>query len=178
MQYSTHDTLAILRRTPRVLRALLADLGEDWTARPYGPDTWSAHDVLAHLIHGERTDWVPRARILLQHGDARAFDPFDRQGYLDEARAKPLAALLDEFDALRKQSLADLAALNLSPADLDRRGRHPALGPVTLRNLLATWACHDLNHVAQACKALAHQYRAEVGPWEAYMSILAPPAPR
>lgn len=169
---------AILARTPAVLRALLAGLAPDWTHRPYGPGTWSAFQVLGHLIHGERTDWIPRARIILECGQSRPFDPFDRNGHEPEIRGKSLAQLLDEFERARAESLAALDGLALTPELLDRRGTHPALGTVTLRNLLATWAVHDLNHTAQVCKAMAHQARADVGPWEAYLSILAPPAPR
>lgn len=168
----------ILDRTPATLRTLLAGLDEAWTHRPYGPGTWSAHEVVAHLIFGERTDWIPRARHILAHGDARPVDPFDRAGHADLARDHSTADLLDLFERERAASLAALDAMRLTPADLARPGRHPALGRVTLGNLLATWAVHDLNHVAQACKAMAWQRQQDVGPWEKYLSILAPPNPR
>lgn len=178
MEFTLDRTLEILERTPRVLRALLSGLSEDWTHTPYGPDTWSAREVVAHLIHGEVTDWIPRARIILEEGEARHFDPFDRAGHAEPSRGQSLAQLLDEFEDLRKRNLAMLQSWQLTEAHLDKRGRHPALGPATLRQLLATWAVHDLNHMAQCCKAMAHQYKGEVGPWEAYLSILSPPAPR
>ena len=178
MEFSRERTREILSRTPATLRALLLGLGPEWAAQGYGADTWAARDVLAHLIHAERTDWIPRARVILEHGNARPFEPFDRNGYIAEARGKPLGVLLDEFEACRGASLKDLDGFGLTDAHLDRPGRHPALGPVTLRNLLATWAVHDLNDLAQSAKAMAHQYRTEVGPWEADLSILAPPNPR
>jgi len=173
------DTIRpILERTPPTLRTLLHGLDESWARRPYGPGTWSAHEVVAHLVFGERTDWIPRTRHILAHGDARPFEPFDRAGHVGLAREHTTAALLDLFERERSASLADLDALRLTPADLARAGRHPALGTVTLGHLLATWAVHDLNHVAQACKALAWQRHEDVGPWERYLSILSPPNPR
>jgi len=168
----------ILARTPQVLRALLADLPEELARRNYGPGTWSPHDILGHLIHGERTDWIPRARHILEQGDAAPFEPFDRNGHAALCRESTLARLLDLFATERAASLAVLGSMALTPEDLARRGRHPALGSVTLGELLATWVAHDLNHVAQTCKALAYQVKARVGPWEAYLSILSPPAPR
>jgi hypothetical protein len=178
MNFTVARTIEVLERTPRVFRTLLAGLSEEWTHEPYGAGTWSAREVLAHLIHGEETDWLPRVRCVLEHGESRAFDPFDRAGHVGPSRGKSVAELLEEFEALRRRNLGLLRTLGLSAADLDRPGRHPALGAVTLRQLLATWAVHDLNHIAQACKAMAHQYRGEVGAWEAYLSILSPPAPR
>lgn len=178
MDLSIARTREVLSRTPATLRAFLSGLGPEWVERPYGPGTWAARDVVAHLIHAERTDWIPRARHILEHGESRPFEPFDRNGYLAEARDKPLNLLLDEFQTLRAGALTDLDRLERSDAVLGRTGRHPALGPVTLGNLLATWAVHDLNHLAQIAKAMAYQYQTEVGPWKAYLSILAPPNPR
>jgi uncharacterized damage-inducible protein DinB len=178
MKLSFARTREVLERTPLVLTALLGGISEDWASHPYGEGTWSAHDVLAHLIHGERTDWIPRARIILEHGAAKPFEPFDRQGYVAEAREKPLDTLLAEFARCREESLAALDRLALTESLLDTPGMHPKLGPVTLRNLLSTWVVHDLNHVAQISKALAFQYSTEVGPWRQYLSILAPPSPR
>jgi hypothetical protein len=178
VDFSLDKCREILRRTPAVLRALLSNLGDHWTAHTYGPNTWSPHDILAHLINCERTDWIPRARVILEGPAGRAFPPFDRQGYLAQARGKALAALLDEFDQCRRESLASLDSFNLTEAQFDRQAQHPALGPATLRNLLATWTVHDLNHISQICKAMAYQYKEQVGPWEAYMSILSPPNPR
>jgi uncharacterized damage-inducible protein DinB len=176
MDFTLDRTFEILSRTPLILRELLSGLSDDWTHHPYGENTWSAREVVAHLVYCEIEDWIPRARIILEHGDSRAFDPFDRAGHVEPSRGKSLDELLDEFEDLRRRNLALVRSWNLT--DLDRRGRHPALGPVTLRNLLATWAVHDLNHIAQVCKAMAHQYREAAGPWEKYLSILSPPNPR
>jgi hypothetical protein len=178
MDFSLDHSREILTRTPAVLRALLSGLNEKWTANNYGPSTWSAHDIVAHLINCERTDWIPRVRSILEGPEDRAFPPFDRQGHLTEARSKPLSSLLDELEQCRREALMALASLNLKGSNLDKQGRHPALGPATLRNLIATWTVHDLNHIAQICKAMAYQYKKHVGPWEAYLSILSPPNPR
>ena len=167
------EALAILSRTPAVLDTLLRDLPDAFVTGNEGPDTWSPYDVLGHLIHGERTDWVPRAKIILEHGEARAFEKFDRFAQFEESKGKSLAALLDEFAAARRESLRQLAALNLTDADLDRRGLHPALGAVTLRNLLATWVAHDLDHLMQISRVMARQYSDEVGPWRQYMRIIS-----
>jgi hypothetical protein len=178
MNFTLDRTLEILTRTPAVLRTLLSGLDEDWTSNPYGPGTWSAGEVVAHLIHGDVTDWMARARIILELGESRPFDPFDRAGHVEPSRGKSISELLDEFETLRSRNLEILRSFRLTEAQLDRRGLHPVLGPATLRNLLATWAVHDLNHIAQICKAMAFQYGEQVGPWEAYLSILSPPAPR
>jgi hypothetical protein len=178
MQFNLDGTGKVLAITPRVLRALLEALPEGLLRANYGPETWSPHEVLGHLIHGEQTDWIPRARVILQSGEAVPFEPFDRTGHLTLCQEKTTAELLDLFDSLRGANLAVLRSLALTPADLARQGRHPALGQVTLSHLLATWVVHDLNHIAQVCKALAFQHQGEVGPWEAYLSILARPSPR
>lgn len=178
MTASIAQITAILTRTPQVLRAMLADLDPALVDATYGPGTWSAKEVVAHLIHAERTDWIPRARHILEHGDATPFQSFDRSGHAPLLRAHTLAELLDLFARERAAGLRDLEAMNLTAADLSRPGRHPALGSVTLGNLLATWAAHDLNHIAQICKAIAYQFKPAVGPWEQYLSVLAPPNPR
>jgi hypothetical protein len=178
MDFDFQGSGKILARTPLLLRTLLEGLPDSLAQANYGEGTWSPHEVVGHLIHGERTDWMPRVRLILQRGDAVAFEPFDRGGHAALCREKTLGELLSLFASLREANLAELRGLSLSPADLARRGRHPALGLVTLAQLLATWVVHDLNHVAQICKALAFQHRPEVGPWEAYLSILAPPSPR
>jgi hypothetical protein len=166
------EAASLLARTPATLDALLRGLPEGWTTANEGGDTWSPFDVIGHLIHGERADWMPRAKIILAHGEARAFEPFDRFAQFAESEGRTLASLLDEFAALRQQSLRDLAALQLTEADLDRRGRHPAFGVVTLRELLSTWVAHDLDHVAQISRVLARQYSDAVGPWRAYLRIV------
>lgn len=178
MNFNASRDTAVLARTPAVLRCLLDGLGDEWVRASYGPDTWSPHEVVGHLIFGDRTDWIPRARWILQYGESRPFQPFDRNGHAELCRRHSTAELLDMFAAERRASLDVLASLPLTPDMLARRGSHPALGVVTLEQLLCTWVVHDLNHVAQVCKGLAWQYKAEVGPWEAYLSILAPPAPR
>jgi hypothetical protein len=178
MDFDLPTARAMLARTPATLRAMLAGLDERWTEPDYGPDTWSAREVVAHLIFGEQTDWIPRARILLAHAEARPFDSFDRAGHKPLMIGATVADLLDLFERERASSLRALDALALTPADLQRRACHPALGTVTLANLLATWVVHDLNHLAQIAKAMAFQYAPQVGPWERYLSVLAPPNPR
>jgi len=165
-------TVSLLTRTPRALDALLRDLPEDWTHRNEGEGTWSASGVVAHLIHCERTDWIPRARRVLEFGETRAFEPFDREGNQRESQGKSLGQLLDEFTRLRSESLEQLRAWNLRAPDLDRRGLHPSLGTVTLSQLLATWAAHDLTHLHQISRVMAHQYREAVGPWGVYLGVM------
>jgi len=167
------EGVAILARTPGTLDAMLRGLPDGWIAANEGDRTWSPFDVVGHLIHGERTDWVPRVKIILEHGDARAFDTFDRFAQFAASEGRTLDSLLDEFARLRRDNLKELASLRLSDADLDRRGRHPAFGSVTLRQLLATWVAHDLDHVVQISRVLARQYTGEVGPWTAYLRIIS-----
>src|SRR5438874_878211 len=172
MQHNLQDTISLLARTPAALNALLRDLPETWTLRNEGGETWSAFDIIGHLIHGERTDWMPRTKMILQFGETKSFEPFDRWGQERESKAKSLAQLLDEFARLRSENLNELRALNLRQEDLERRGKHPALGVVTLSELLATWAAHDLTHLHQISRVMAHQYREAVGPWSAYLGVL------
>lgn len=172
MSHTLQDTITLLTRTPAMLDALLRELPESWTHRNEGENTWTAFDVVAHLIHAEHTDWIPRSKIILQFGDKQPFAPFDRLGYLQESQGKSLEQLLDEFARVRTKSLAELRKFNLQPKDLDRPGRHPALGAVTLSQLLATWAVHDLTHLHQISRILAHQYRTEVGPFATYLGVL------
>lgn len=178
MDFTLETGGAVLARTPGVLQALLGGLPDELAYANYGPGTWSPHEVVGHLIHGEKTDWIPRARLILEKGDAVAFEPFDRDGHRSLCREQQLPELLDLFASFRQANLAELRSMPLTKESLARPGRHPALGAVNLGQLLAAWVVHDLNHVAQVCKALAFQYRPEVGSWEAYLSILAPPAPR
>ncbi|MBL8842839.1 MAG: DinB family protein [Planctomycetes bacterium] len=165
------EALPLLERTPRVLDALLRGLPEAWLAADEGPQTWSAPLVVGHLIHGERTDWLPRVRHLREHGETRPFAPFDRFAQL-AAPPRALGELLDEFAALRRASLAELAALELQEGDLARRGRHPALGTVTLGELLATWVVHDLDHLVQIERTMAKRWGGAVGPWAAYLRVV------
>jgi DinB superfamily len=166
------DITSLLTRTPAALDALLRDLPDAWTRRNEGGESWSAYDVVGHLIVGERTDWIPRARIILEHGQSRPFDKFDRLAQFRESEGKPLGELLDEFARLRAQSLAALRALKLADDDLERRGTHPALGTVTLGQLLATWAAHDLTHLHQISRVMAHQVHDDVGPWTRYLGVM------
>lgn len=166
------EATAILVRTPATLDALLRGLPDAWIGANEGRDTWSPFDIVGHLIHGERTDWLPRIKMILEHGEARAFEPFDRLAQFAESEGRTFANLLDEFASLRQESLRDLAALHLTNADLDRRGQHPAFGVVTLRQLMATWVAHDLDHLMQISRVLARQYSDEVGPWRAYLRII------
>ncbi|HKW57531.1 MAG TPA: DinB family protein [Candidatus Acidoferrum sp.] len=172
MPLSLPDTIALLSRTPAALNALLRGLPETWTLRNEGENTWTPFAIVAHLIYADRTDWVPRAKLILQFGEARAFDPFDRSGHLREMESKSFDQLLDEFPRVRSKSLEQLRSMNLQPADLDRQGRHPAFGPVTLSQLLATWAAHDLTHLHQLSRVMAHQYCQAVGPFAAFLGVL------
>src|SRR5712691_1487298 len=181
-EFSLTEAIALLARTPATLDALLRGLPDVWVHGNEGrikeggsrdeKDTWSPFDIVGHLIVGERTDWMPRARIILKHGEARPFDPFDRLAQIKESQGKSLEQLLDEFARLRKENLAALEALNLHPQDLTRHGMHPELGAVTLSELLATWAIHDLTHLHQLSRVMAHQYHVAVGPWSAYLGVL------
>lgn len=171
----THDlteTLALLARTPFVLSALLRDMPEIWVLGNEGENTWSAFDVVGHLIDADRVNWMRRAKRLLESGESRAFEPFDRGGHARETEGKSLDQLLDEFACLRAQNLAELRSLNLQPRDLERRGQHPALGTVTLSELLAAWAAHDLTHLHQIARIMASQYRDAVGPWSRFLGVL------
>lgn len=172
MQFHLDDALSLLSRTPAALDTLLRGLPEAWLHANEGPDTWSPFDVVGHLVAGERTDWVPRLRMILEHGDQRAFEPFNRTAMFEESKGKTLGELLDAFATLRAQNLETVRALQLEPADYARRGMHPSLGPVTLEQLLATWVTHDMTHLAQISRVVAKQYTAEVGPWRQYIGVL------
>jgi DinB superfamily len=162
----------LLARTPAAFDALLRGLPEAWTVRNEGETTWTAFDVIGHLIQTERTAWMPRVKCLLDFGTARAFDPVDRFAQLRDQRGRPLTQLLDDFARLREESLGELRALNLQPADLERRGLHPALGEVTLAEVLAAWTGHDLTHLHQISRIMAHQCRHAVGPWSRFLGVL------
>lgn len=172
MHYSAGSAIEVLWRTPTVLQSMLGGLSDSWVLSNYGDKTFSPFDVVGHLIHGERTDWIPRARIIFDHGESVPFESFDRHAQYESSEGKTLADLLDTFADLRAANIDALRAMDLTPAKLALRGRHPELGTVTLENHLATWVTHDLNHIAQIAKAMAYQYRSAVGPWLAYISIL------
>ena len=172
MQPTLADSLALLARAPATFNALLRDLPDDFAHANEGGNTWTAIDIFGHLISGERTDWLPRARIILQHGEARTFDPFDMHGHLREIEGKSLNQLLDEFAHIRTSNLLELRAWKLQAADLERRGVHPTQGVVTLSQLLSTWAAHDLTHLHQLTRVLAYPYRDAVGSWSKFLGVL------
>ena len=172
MQFELVQAIEILQRTPATLNSLLRDLSEQWLVQNEGPDTWSPYDVMGHLIHGEETDWIPRAKMILEHGETRAFEPFDRVAMFEESKGKSIVELLDTFAQLRAENVRELQSMNLTSDLLDKRGRHPELGVVTLRQLLSTWVVHDLGHIRQIVRVMSKQYREAVGPWKAYLSIL------
>ena len=171
--FALDDAVALLARTPATLDALLRGLPAWWTRANEGDGTWSAFDVVGHLIHGEETDWLPRVRIVLDHGESRTFDKFNREAQFESSAPQSLEERLDRFTVLRRENLTHLASLQLMAADLDRTGRHPAFGVVTLRQLLATWVAHDLDHVMQVSRVLGRQYASEVGPWRAYLRVIS-----
>ena len=172
MEFDLARTLAILERTPATFRALLGGLPDELARANEGPDTFSPFDNLGHLIHGERTDWIPRARIILAQGAERRFTPYDRFAQFRESKGKTSGMLLDELASLRAENLATLRSWKLTDAQLALTGEHPALGTVTLRQLLATWVAHDLGHIAQVARVMAKQYREAVGPWREYLPVL------
>jgi hypothetical protein len=172
MEFDLHHAIDILGRTPATLRALLQGVGDDWARGTEGPETFSPFDNIGHLIDGEETDWMPRAGIILAQGENRRFAPYDRFRHRARNQNRTLESLLDEFARLRAANLRVLASWKLTDAQLDLPGEHPSLGPVTLRQLLATWVVHDLGHIAQVARVMAKQYRAEVGPWVPYLPVL------
>lgn len=171
-EFTLERSVEVLERTPGVLEAMTAGLSDFWIRRNEGDGTWSPFDVVGHLVHGERTDWIPRLSSILEHGGAEPFEPFDRFAQLEENRGRALDELLSEFRELRQRNLARLAGFRVGSGDLARTGIHPDFGEVTLRQLLATWATHDLGHVAQIARVMARQYGEEVGPWREYLRVL------
>jgi hypothetical protein len=172
MEFRFDEALPVLRRTPQTVTVLLQDLSPSWTNATEGPGTWSPFDVVGHLIHGERADWIPRVEHVLRYGEAVPFPPFDRDAMFEASSGQSLSELLRTFADLRAASLVRLDAFSLTDADLERRGRHPEFGPVTLRQHLSTWVAHDLGHIAQIVRVMARQYRDAVGPWRTYLSLL------
>ena len=172
MEFELDKGKEVLRRTPGTLNALLTGLPNDWVLSNEGPETWSPYDVIGHLIEGEETDWIPRARIILEQGETRPFDKFDRFAMFEKSKGKSLPELLARFEQLRGESLRQLDELNLTPELLQKRGTHPALGVVTLSHLLSAWVVHDLGHIRQIVRVMAKQYRDAIGPWTAYLTIV------
>ncbi len=172
METNLEMTMALLARTPATLDALLRQLPDEWTTANEGEKTFSAYEVVGHLVHGERSDWIPRVKMILQFGESRAFEPFDRFAQERESQGKSLAQLLDEFAELRAGNLQKIRSLGLTEQQMQLRGKHPRLGTVTLGNLLSTWAAHDMTHLHQTARILAHQYREAVGPWSVFLGVL------
>ena len=174
MRLSVESVIGVLERTPSSLRGLLKDLPEELARGDEGEDSWSPFDIVGHLVQGERTDWIPRVRLILEHGESREFTPFDRFAHFEASRGKSLEDLLAEFESLRSENLAVLTAMDLQPSDFQRRGRHPDIGVVTLGQLLGAWTVHDLGHIAQIARVMAKQFGDKVGPWRAYLPVLDP----
>ena len=172
MTFNLSDSIALLSRTPLVLRSLLDGLPDPWVNNNDGGHTWSPYDIVGHLIHGEKTDWIPRARIILSDQQDKTFVPFDRFAQNEESKGKSIEQLLSEFSQLRAKNIEELKAMNITPEKLEMTGIHPELGVATLAQLLATWTAHDLNHIRQMTRVMARNYKEEAGPWRAYMSIL------
>ena len=172
MSFDLSETVRFLSSTPGILRAVLSDLPDGWKQTSGDADSWSLFDIVGHLIHGEETDWIPRAKMILEHGESRAFTPFNREAMFEKSKGKSIADLLETFAQLRAESLRQFDELNLTPELLEKRGLHPELGPVTLGQLLATWVVHDISHVAQIARVMSKQYGEAVGPWKAYLPVL------
>lgn len=172
MEHNLQDTIALLAHTPAGLNALLRELPENWTRRNEGENTWTASDVIGHLIHSEHDNWITRAKMILEKGESQTFTPLNRTAFASDVPGKSIAQLLDEFAEARQSTLAQLRSLNLKPEDLERRGTHPVFGPVTLSQLLSTWAAHDLTHLHQISRIMAYQYRGLVGPYVRFLGVL------
>ena len=172
MKFDLTEAISILERTPAVVRELLSGLSAGWIEQNEGADTWSPYDIVGHLIHGEETDWVVRASMILSDGGPKTFEPFDRFAQFENSKDKTLDQLLSEFEDLRQQNITRLKAMQITTDQFDQEGIHPELGTVNLRQLLATWVVHDLGHIAQISRVMAKQYAGEVGPWYAYVPVL------
>ncbi len=172
MKFNLDHAYDLLGRTPKLLKSLLTDFDTKWANSNEGPSTWSAFDVVGHLIHGERADWLSRTNMILHDGESKLFTPFDREAMFEASKGKSLNQLLDEFDELRANNLMEIKSLNLQDEDFSKTGTHPSFGRVTLEELLSCWVVHDLNHLSQISRVLAFQYKENVGPWEEYLPIL------
>ncbi len=172
MDFNLSKSLEILQRTPDALFAIVQGISSDWTSTNEGGDTWSVYDIIGHLIHGEKTDWIQRIEIILSDSKDKTFEPFDRFAQFEESKDKTLPALFAEFKILREKNIKTLQSFHLTKNDFSKKGNHPALGEVTLAQLIATWTVHDLNHLAQIARVMAKQYKNETGPWIEYLSIL------
>lgn len=172
MEYQLDQAIEVLERTPKVMQTLLSGISKEWSSQNEGPDTWSPYDVVGHLVHGEKTDWMPRLEIVLGTSERTTFEPYDRFAQFEMSKGKSLVTLLSEFETLRKENLNTLRSKNLSEKDLTRTAIHPSLGTITLKNMLAAWVVHDLGHIAQVSRVMAKQYKEEIGPWTKYLTIV------
>lgn len=172
MKYHIDNALEVLERTPNVLNVYLENLSDEWVLSNEGGESWSPFDVVGHLIHGEKKDWIPRLKLVLNDSENRTFEPYDRFAQFEESQGKTMKQLLSEFSELRLQNLEFFKSLNITESDFDKKAIHPSLGEVTLKNLLATWVAHDLGHINQISRVMAKQYKSEVGPWVEYLSVL------
>lgn len=172
MKFNLDKSLEILQQTPLTLRQMMGKLSDEWIAKNEGNDTWSPYDVVGHLIHGEKTDWIPRLEVILADGENKTFEVFDRFAQFEYSKGKSLTQLLNEFESLRSSNLLTLQAKSISEEDLTRKGIHPEFGEVSASQLLSTWVVHDLNHIAQIARVMAFQYKSAVGPWVRYLGVL------
>ena len=172
MKYDLEQAISVLQKTPKVMKTFLGGLSSEWTTNNEGSDSWSPYDVIGHLVHGEKTDWMPRLEIVLSEKGNKTFTPYDRFAQFEMSKGKSLNDLLSEFETLRKENLVTLQSKKLTAKDLQRQGIHPELGPVTLSEMLSAWVVHDLGHIAQVSRVMAKQYKGEVGPWTRYLTIL------
>jgi len=172
MNFDLNQTISVLEKTPLVYKQLLGSLSQEWTHKNEGKDTWSPYDVLGHLVHGEKTDWMPRLEIILSDSENKTFEPYDRFAQIEMSKGKSLGDLLDEFEVLRKRNLRNLKSKFLTSQDMSKEGIHPELGPITLKNMLSAWVVHDLGHIAQVSRVMAKQYKDEIGPWTQYLTIV------
>lgn len=172
MKYNLFEAINILERTPKILSVYLKDLPKNWLMNNEGENTWSPFDVMGHLVHGEKTDWIARTKIILGNGDNKTFEPFDRFAQYEDSKGKTINNLLEEFKLLRAQNLVTLKSLNIQPTDYQKEGIHPALGTVTLEQLLSVWVAHDLGHIAQISRVMAKQYKTNIGPWKEYLRVV------
>ena len=172
MKFNLEESITLLKKTPKILHAFLNDLNAEWLMNNEGPETWSPYNVVGHLIYGEKTDWLIRAKIIMGNSRDKTFEPYNRFAQQNDDPNVPIEELLSQFETLRTQNLKELVALNITEKDLNRKGVHPELGDVTLENLLSAWAVHDLGHIAQISRVMAKQYKDAVGPWTAYLGVL------
>jgi len=172
MQFDINRAIEVLERTPSVIKSLLSEISDEWTLNNEGENTWSPYDVVGHLVHGEKTDWMPRLEMVLGNSETKTFEPYNRFAQFEMSKGKSLATLLSEFELFRKENLDTLKAKNISEKDLNKIANHPSLGSVTLKNLLSAWVVHDLGHITQISRVMAKQYKEEIGPWSKYLTIV------